>query len=245
MAMKTHRKLTKQEIKDRKAKTLANEALAKEYIEYKQHPGNQDWQKSHGYSEEAWDADVFQWEYKQEIFISVKKLRAMQKDDLINYIEQVLEHELLKPGTREEGEESWDPSEKLLYKNLKASQAKVLPDKYQSLLGYKDGKRLSRKERNKPFKFRIRDWLLEVLNSKGFDTLFNGFFSTLGFLAFFGPILLIIFLYYYLFILSDPNRDINCADPSSNYQQGICDRAYERTYEEKWGRKPGKIPYGS
>jgi hypothetical protein len=238
-----HRKLTKQEIKDRKAKTLANEALAKEYFEFKQAPGNQDWLKEHG--DEAFDAWVFQQDYKNEILLSIKEIRAMQKDDLINYIEQVLEHELLKPGTREKDEESWNSSEKLLYKNLKASQVKELPDKYQSLLGYKDGKRLSRKERDKPFKYRIREWLLGVFNSKGFDTLFEGFFSSLGFLAFFAPILLIIFLYYYLFIASDPNRDINCADPSSNYQQGICDRAYERTYEEKWGRKPGKIPYGS
>ena len=64
------------------------------------------------------------------------------KDDLINYIEQVLEHGLLKPTAIEE--EDWELhwSEKMLFKNLKVSQLKELPQKYQSLLGFKDGKKV-------------------------------------------------------------------------------------------------------
>lgn len=37
-------------------------------------------------------------------------------------------------------------------------------------------------------------------------------------------------------------KKINCGNPQSDFEKKACEKAFERTYEEKWGRKPGKIP---
>lgn len=51
-------------------------------------------------------------------------------------------------------------------------------------------------------------------------------------------------VFYLLYQLEnwEPKETINCGNPQSSYEENACDRAYERTYEEKWGRKPGKLP---
>ena len=50
------------------------------------------------------------------------------------------------------------------------------------------------------------------------------------------------FYFFYQLENWEPKETINCGNPQSSYEENVCDRAYERTYEEKWGRKPGKLP---
>ena len=51
-------------------------------------------------------------------------------------------------------------------------------------------------------------------------------------------------VFYLLYQLEnwEPKETINCGNPQSSYEENACDRAYERTFEEKWGREPGKLP---
>ena len=60
-------------------------------------------------------------------------------------------------------------------------------------------------------------------------------FSLLG-------IFLILIFIFVIQLITVPKSNINCADPIGDYQKDVCERAYERTFEEKWGRKPGKLP---
>ena len=43
------------------------------------------------------------------------------------------------------------------------------------------------------------------------------------------------FLFIYIIFSDGPNSNINCANPIGDYQKDVCDRAYERTFKEKWG----------
>ena len=74
--------------------------------------------------------------------ITIKELRGMQNEDLINYIDLVIDHGLLKPRTFKQNQSQWKFAEEYLFTKLKVSQVKKLPEKYQSLLGYKDGKKI-------------------------------------------------------------------------------------------------------
>jgi len=92
--------------------------IPKSEIEHHQTAEGKKFLQENGYTLETWNSMVTQQRYEGEVYITIKQLRALQKDDLINYIEQVLEHGLLKPTAIEE--EDWELhwSEKMLFKNL-------------------------------------------------------------------------------------------------------------------------------
>jgi hypothetical protein len=178
--------------------------------------------QENGYTLESWNRMVTQLGYAGELSITIKELRALQKDDLINYIEQVLEHGLLKPTSIEE--EDWELhwSEKMLFKNLKVSQLKELPQKYQSLLGFKEGKRTTKKERK------------EIKKQE--ETWWDRFDGDLWF----GRICIGIFVLLLLSLCMGPAPEgFKCSDSNlTSSQQRVCDKNFEDAYEKKWGRKP-------
>jgi hypothetical protein len=177
-----------------------------------------------------------QWDYEfaRELRIHKNDLRALQTEDLINYLEKVLEKGLLKPHSFLEHKWDWDDLETLLFKNLKVSQIKLLPEKYQLLLGFRNGKRITeedlRLERENTLKYKISDFFFNIL-----EAIIEKVFHMYAMMIYF---FLVVFFFIYIIFIDGPNSNINCANPIGDYQKDVCERAYERTFEEKWGRKP-------
>ena len=97
------------------------EKMPKDKIEHLKSAEGKKFLQENKYTFETWTNMVAQQDYDIELSINIKELRALQKDDLINYIEQVLEHGLLKPTAIEE--ENWELTwtEQILFKNLKVT----------------------------------------------------------------------------------------------------------------------------
>ena len=97
--------------------------------------------------DQYWREERLRYFYSTVNNITIKELRGMQNEDLINYIDLVIDHGLLKPRTFKQNQSQWKLAEEYLFTKLKVSQVKELPKKYQSLLGYKDGKKIPVKKR--------------------------------------------------------------------------------------------------
>jgi len=200
--------------------------IPKSEIEHHQTAEGKKFLQENGYTLETWNSMVTQQRYEGEVYITIKQLRALQKDDLINYIEQVLEHGLLKPTAIEE--EDWELhwSEKMLFKNLKVSQLKELPQKYQSLLGFKEGKRTTKKER-KEIKKQEETWWDRFDGSVPLTWFFTACYLAL-------PLLLL----GVCTGLIEPDT-YKCSDDNlTDVQERACSIAWEEAYRKKWGKSP-------
>ena len=181
-----------------------------------------------------------QWDYElaKELRIHKNDLRALQTEDLINYIEKVREMGLLKPYTLLEEIWEWEEPEQFLFENLKVSQIKSLPEKYQLLLGFRNGKRITEEdlwlefhmEKENTLKGKILLFLATILHAIAVK--FSNMYVMM--ICFF---LVVFFFIWVIFTNYGPNS-INCANPRGDYQKDVCERAYKRTFREKWGRDP-------
>lgn len=128
--MGTARRLTDQEVKEWLVKVPYSKGDLKRFKSI-EHP---DWIRT-----EEYDRSHTQRQYEFWDQPTTKGLKALDKSALIIHIEQVLEKGLLQPGTFNQHESSWHLLEEYLFKHVNEKQVEELPEKYQLLLGYKDG----------------------------------------------------------------------------------------------------------
>ncbi len=178
-----------------------------------------------------------------ELKITIPKLQALQTNELIDYIKTALRHGELPLGHQNNAsEDRWSKVEKLLFTKLKKTQIKSLPEEFQLILGFRNGERNTEGLSSAELDFlreeiKLIEWSGPMSDHKLtliVDKILSPF-SLLG-------IFLILIFIFVIQLITVPKSNINCADPIGDYQKDVCERAYERTFEEKWGRKPGKLP---
>lgn len=75
-----------------------------------------------------------------ELDITISKLRALDDDGLIEYINKKIQYEGLEIGKLNNlPERYWSDAEKKLFTKLKKTQIKNLPNEYQLMLGFRNG----------------------------------------------------------------------------------------------------------
>ena len=208
------------------------EQMSKDEIEHLKSSEGKKFLQENKYTFETWTNMVAQQRYDGEVYITIQELRALQKDDLINHIERVLEHGLLKPIAIEEEDWEWHWSEKILFKNLKVSQLKELPQKYQLLLGFKDGKKVEINKIVDSTKRTNLNSLKKNIDESHDKNMLHGriaLFVTLSI-----PLLLLSMC----IALPEPEKFDCYGGNLTDGEKAMCDSAFEDAYEKKWGRKP-------
>ena len=78
--------------------------------------------------------------FVEELYITISKLRALDNDGLIEYINKKIQYEGLEIGKLNNTSEMyWSDAEEKLFTKLKKTQIKNLPNEYQLMLGFRNG----------------------------------------------------------------------------------------------------------
>ncbi|MDC0923120.1 hypothetical protein OAQ74_03310, partial [Gammaproteobacteria bacterium] len=98
--------------------------------------------RTDGITQEEYDRRHCQQRYEYSGRLTINKIKNLERNDLIIYLEQVLEKGLLQPEEFNRRESNWHLLEEYLFKHVTKTQLEELPEKYQLLLGYQDGEKI-------------------------------------------------------------------------------------------------------